>query len=102
MKKITTLQKNIDYFWGCYDQKPYITRGFMVDIDDDVTVRFGILDFENINEYYIWCIEVYSETDNNKNDLLKRFESNSIDEFNDGLKKQLEKWYIENDNSFIH
>ena len=98
--KITTLEINKDYFADCYNQNPFITLGFNVDIADGVTVRFCICDFKNTDGYYVAEIEVYSETDKDENDLLKKFECNSIAEFNDGLKEQLEKWYNENDKCF--
>ena len=97
MKKITTLLDK-DYFKTC--SQPHITIGLNADVDDGVTVRFGIVDYKNTDEYYVWYIEVYSEIDNDENDLLKRFECGSIDEFNNGMKEQLEKWYIENDKKF--
>ena len=82
------------------EQRPFIPRGLTIKMDD-VDVCLGIIHYKN-NEYYIWSIEVLSKSDKNINDLLKKFECDSVDEFNDGIKEIIKEHYNIQSPSKIH
>ena len=68
-------------------------------VDNEVIVDIRIL--INENECLIGFIDVVSKTNNDIDEVLKRFDFNSIDDFNDDIRSRLEDFndeveYIKN------